>query len=74
MLSTVCSILTISQQISVKLQERDLVHQTVGGCSPGQAIDGGLVWDHGQEDVQVVLKEGEVPGILISEINWQEIE
>ena len=37
--------------------QRHLVQQTVGGCCPGQASGGGLVWDHGQEDVQVVLKQ-----------------
>ena len=44
----------------VKVQvgnQRHLVQQTVGGCCPGQASGGGLVWDHGQEDVQVVLKQ-----------------
>ena len=36
--------------------QRHLVQQTVGCCCPGHASGGGLVWDHGQEDIQVVLK------------------
>ena len=56
------------------LQQGYLVQQTVGCCSPGQATGGGLVWDCGQEDIQVVLEEGEVPRVLISEIEWQQVK
>ena len=38
------------------LDKRHLVQQTVGHCCPGQTSGGGLVWDIGQEDVQVVLE------------------
>jgi hypothetical protein len=39
----------------------DLFQLTVGHCSPKQTRGGWLVRNSGQEDVQVVLKEGKVP-------------
>ena len=39
------------------LDQRHLVQQTIGQCCPGHTSGVGLVWDHGQEDVQVVLEE-----------------
>ena len=52
----------------------DLFQQTVGHSSPKQARGGWLVRDSGQEDVQVVLKEGKVPRVLVSEVAWQKVE
>jgi hypothetical protein len=43
----------------------DLIQQTVGLRSPRQARGGWLVRNSGQENVQVVLKEGKVPRVLI---------
>ena len=42
--------------------------------SSGQACGGRLIWDSGQEQVQVVLEEGEVSGILFLEMNRKHVK
>ena len=54
--------------------QRHLVQHTVGVCCPGQSADGGLVWYHGQEDVQVVLKQLKVSTVFISQSFWQQVK
>ena len=52
----------------------DLVQQTIGLSSPGQPWGGWLIRDPWQENVKMVLEEGKVPRVLISEIYWQQVE
>ena len=48
----------------------DLVQQTIGLSSPGQPLGGWLIRDPWQENVKMILEEGKVPRVLISEIDW----
>ena len=64
-------------KLSVKVQVLDhwhLVQQTVGHCSPGQTSGGGLVGDHGQENVQVILEELKVPRVFVSKSFGYKVE
>ena len=63
--SNVSQITNQSVKVQV-LDHRHLVQQTVGYCCPGQTSGGGLVGDHGQQNVQVVLAELKVPRVFIS--------
>ena len=51
----------LKTNLSLKVEEGDLVQQAVGTGCPDQAWGGRLVRDHGQEGVQVVLEQLKVP-------------
>ena len=64
----------LKTNLSLKVEEGDLVQQAVGTGCPDQAWGGRLVRYHGQEGVQVVLEQLKVPRVLVSQMSWKDIK